>query len=101
LKAGWHRLKAHRLAVGRPLVTLSFAQSLDGSLAALRGQPTQISGLASQRMTHRLRAMHSCILVGIGTVLVDDPLLTVAWRLVIIHSLWCWTVICVLLQERG
>ncbi len=69
--------EAHRLASGRPLVTLSFAQSLDGSLAAQRGRPTQISGPVSQQMTHRLRAMHHCILVGIGTVLVDNPRLTV------------------------
>ena len=75
---GWlAEAEAHRLASGRPLVTLSFAQSLDGSLTAQRGQPTQISGPASQHMTHRLRAMHRCILVGIGTVLVDNPRLTV------------------------
>lgn len=75
---GWlSGAEAHRLAMGRPLVTLSFAQSLDGSLAAQRGQPTQLSGPASHQMTHRLRAKHHCILVGIGSVLVDNPRLTV------------------------
>ena len=69
--------QAHRRAYSRPLVTLSYAQSLDGSLALPGGHPTCISGPESQRMTHRLRALHQAILVGIGTVLADDPLLTV------------------------
>ena len=62
---------------GRPLVTLSYAQSLDGSLAVRRGQSTAISGPESTKMTHRLRAAHDAILVGIGTVRADDPQLTV------------------------
>jgi 3,4-dihydroxy 2-butanone 4-phosphate synthase/GTP cyclohydrolase II len=61
----------------RPFVTLAYAQSLDGSLAARRGEPLAISGPASQRLTHQLRASHSAILVGIGTVLADDPQLNV------------------------
>jgi 3,4-dihydroxy 2-butanone 4-phosphate synthase/GTP cyclohydrolase II len=62
---------------GRPMVTLSYAQSLDGSLAARRGAPLALSGLESMRLTHRLRAAHAAILVGIGTVLADDPRLSV------------------------
>ena len=62
--------------VNRPLVTLSYAQSLDGSLAAVKGQPTQISGPESAALTHTLRANHDTILIGIGTVLADDPRLT-------------------------
>ena len=61
----------------RPLITLSYAQSLDGSIAARRGEPMQISGGESARFTHQLRAYHDSILVGIGTVLADDPQLTV------------------------
>jgi len=61
----------------RPFVTLSFAQSLDGSIAAEPGAPTRISSPASMRLTHALRAAHDAILVGIGTVLADDPALTV------------------------
>ncbi len=61
----------------RPLVTLTYAQSLDGSIAQLRGTPLRLSGPASLKMTHRLRAMHDGILVGIGTLLSDDPKLTV------------------------
>lgn len=71
------KAEAHWRNSGRPLVTLSFAQSLDGSLNARRGQQTGISGNASQEMTHRLRSLHQCILVGVGTLLIDDPLLTV------------------------
>lgn len=61
----------------RPIVTLSYAQSLDGSIAARRGAQLQISGEGSAIFTHQLRAVHDCILVGVGTVLADDPRLTV------------------------
>ena len=57
----------------RPWVTLSYAQSLDGSIAARRSAPLAISGPATLRITHSLRARHSAILVGIGTLLADDP----------------------------
>ena len=57
----------------KPQVTLSYAQSLDGSIALQRGQPTAISGPESLRLTHQLRARHDAILVGIGTLLADDP----------------------------
>ncbi|CUS04778.2 Riboflavin-specific deaminase/GTP cyclohydrolase II [Candidatus Promineifilum breve] len=62
---------------GRPYITLSYAQSLDGSIAARRGEQTFISGPEAGRLTHQLRARHDAILVGIGTVLADDPQLTV------------------------
>jgi GTP cyclohydrolase II len=62
---------------GRPYITLSYAQSLDGSITVQRGQPTPISGPETLRLTHQLRANHDAILVGIGTVLADDPRLTV------------------------
>lgn len=62
---------------GRSFVTLSFAQSLDGSITIKRGQWTAISGSESMRMTHQLRASHEAILIGIGTALADDPQLTV------------------------
>lgn len=61
----------------RPLITMSYAQSLDGSIAAKRGSRLQISGRESALFTHQLRAYHDSILVGIGTVLADDPQLTV------------------------
>ena len=61
----------------RPHVTLTYAQSLDGSIAAAPGQPLRLSSAAAMRMTHALRATHDAILVGVGTVLADDPRLTV------------------------
>jgi 3,4-dihydroxy 2-butanone 4-phosphate synthase/GTP cyclohydrolase II len=62
---------------GRPLVTLSYAQSLDGCITTRRGTPQALSGQVSLELTHRLRAAHDAILVGIGTVLADNPRLTV------------------------
>lgn len=70
------RAAAHRRRTGRPLVTLTYAQSLDGSIAARRDQRLKLSGEGSQHMTHELRAAHAAILVGIGTALADDPRLT-------------------------
>jgi len=64
---------------GRPFVTLSYAQSLDGSIAARSGDALTISGANSLSFTHHLRAVHDAILVGIGTLLADDPQLTVRW----------------------
>lgn len=60
-----------------PWVTLSYAQTLDGSIAAEPGKPFEISSPETMQITHRLRAEHDAILVGIGTVLADDPLLNV------------------------
>ena len=68
--------EAHRRETGRPRVTLSYAQSLDGSLSDRRGRPFGLSGPASLQLTHRLRAAHDAILVGIGTILADNPRLT-------------------------
>jgi GTP cyclohydrolase II len=67
----------HRKRTGRPLVTISYAQSLDGSIAAHRGARLSLSGRESLRLCHRLRAAHDAILVGIGTILSDDPRLNV------------------------
>lgn len=61
----------------RPFVTLSYAQSLDGSIAARPGEQFILSGDSAARFTHQLRAHHDGVLVGIGTVLADDPQLTV------------------------
>lgn len=62
---------------GRPFITITYAQSLDGSIAARRGETTVISGPEALRLTHQLRAQHDAILVGIGTVIADDPRLNV------------------------
>ncbi|KAI9620497.1 hypothetical protein H4Q26_013710 [Puccinia striiformis f. sp. tritici PST-130] len=57
----------------RPFVTLTYAQSLDGKIAGIDGQQLRLSGNQSMKMTHLLRARHDGILVGIGTLLNDDP----------------------------
>lgn len=62
---------------GRPRILLSYAQSLDGSIAARRGVPLMLSSTESLSLTHGLRAASDAILVGIGTILSDDPQLTV------------------------
>jgi 3,4-dihydroxy 2-butanone 4-phosphate synthase/GTP cyclohydrolase II len=67
----------YREQSGRPFVTLSYAQSLDGCLTLHRGSASPVSGEAARRITHQLRSAHNAILVGIGTVLADDPRLTV------------------------
>ncbi|HEY0283316.1 MAG TPA: bifunctional diaminohydroxyphosphoribosylaminopyrimidine deaminase/5-amino-6-(5-phosphoribosylamino)uracil reductase RibD [Rhizomicrobium sp.] len=65
-----------RVRQGRPLVTLKIAQSLDGKTATAMGESKWITGEAARAYGHLLRARHDAILVGIGTVLADDPLLT-------------------------
>lgn len=67
----------HRREKGRPFVTLSYAQSLDGCISAQPGVALALSGRQSLRLTHKLRAGHDAILVGIGTVLSDNPRLNV------------------------
>lgn len=71
------RAHAHYAATGQPLVVLSYAQSLDAALTAAPGRPTALSGPQALRWTHQLRAACDGILVGIGTLLADDPQLTV------------------------
>jgi GTP cyclohydrolase II len=62
-----------RTTNGRPFVTLAWAQSLDGSIALEPGQRFALSGSESLALTHALRASHDAILVGIDTLLADDP----------------------------
>lgn len=61
----------------RPHVTLSYAQSWDGSITTAPGETMALSSDESTQMTHQLRSLHDGILVGIGTVLADNPRLTV------------------------
>ena len=72
-----NRTDEFRLKNNRPFVTVSYAQSLDGSIATVNKQQMQLSGAESMRLTHQLRACCQSILVGIGTVLADNPSLTV------------------------
>jgi diaminohydroxyphosphoribosylaminopyrimidine deaminase/5-amino-6-(5-phosphoribosylamino)uracil reductase len=67
----------HFIRTGRPCVTLKFAQSVDGRIATATGHSQWISSQPSLRLAHRERALHDAVLVGLGTVLKDDPQLTV------------------------
>jgi riboflavin-specific deaminase-like protein len=61
----------------RPLVTVSYAQSVDGSIATRNREQLQLSGHQSLVVTHRIRATCDAVVIGINTLMVDNPLLTV------------------------
>ena len=61
----------------RPYITLKWAQSADDKVAGTGGRRAQISNDRSRQVVHRLRAGSDAILIGLGTAIADDPLLTV------------------------
>jgi diaminohydroxyphosphoribosylaminopyrimidine deaminase/5-amino-6-(5-phosphoribosylamino)uracil reductase len=72
-----HRGHVMRITQGRPAVTLKLAQTPDGYAARRLGPRLLVTGDAVQARVHLMRARADAILVGVGTILADDPLLTV------------------------
>src|SRR5690554_2848286 len=62
---------------GRAIVIAQIGQSLDGRIATPTGQSRYINGACALDHLHRLRAQADAVLVGVGTVIADDPALTV------------------------
>ena len=73
------QLRAFLARVGRrrPWLTLKVASSLDGKTALANGRSKWITGVAARRDVHRLRAEACAVMTGIGTLMADDPQLTV------------------------
>ncbi|MCY3569504.1 MAG: bifunctional diaminohydroxyphosphoribosylaminopyrimidine deaminase/5-amino-6-(5-phosphoribosylamino)uracil reductase RibD, partial [Chloroflexi bacterium] len=83
LGAEHYEAYAHHRRTGRPFVTAKFAASLDGRIASTSGDSRWVSGAQTLRWAHRNRPLFDAILVGVETIIVDNPQLTARperWR---------------------
>lgn len=71
-----NRVFCHYITSQTPYVTLKYAMTLDGKTAAYTGQSQWITGAAARSHVQQERALSQAIMVGVGTVLADDPRLT-------------------------
>lgn len=71
-----NRAYCHWIITKRPYVTLKAGMTLDGQIATARGESKWITGLQARQEVHRLRSSMDAVIVGIGTVLKDNPSLT-------------------------
>ena len=71
-----NRVFFHYIRTKRPYVVMKFAMTLDGKIATRTGASQWITGQEARDRVHRARGCYSAIMVGVGTVLADDPLLT-------------------------
>lgn len=72
-----HRGHVLRVTQGRPMVTFKVARTADGFAGAAERKPIAVSCPAASAWVHLQRARHDAIMLGIGSVLADDPMLTV------------------------
>jgi len=72
-----NRMYVRNRLAGRPYLTLKMAQTLDGRIARHAGEREQLTATRGQRLVRTLRYEHDAVMVGAGTVRIDDPQLTV------------------------
>jgi len=72
-----NRAYLHQRTSGRPFVTLKMAQALNGTIAGSSGAREQLTGAAAAKFVRSLRYEHDAVMVGVNTIVVDDPALTV------------------------
>ena len=71
-----NRAYLHWVTTGRPYVILKAGMTLDGKVATAQGESRWITGLRARQDAHRLRSQVDAVIVGVGTILHDDPTLT-------------------------